>query len=178
VNLLNYTIKENRTLSTNLQSKLGEGLSKFQGGIEQGKLKLQTVQEINKIKKEMHDASVKKSKILLEVGQNTYKKIRNNELQDPELVELTSKLTELDHSIYESSNKISVLKSSTDQHEVVCPSCSTPNEPNAKFCGGCGSKVEKAVDLESESGKACINCSEPVSLEANYCHCCGTKVSG
>jgi DNA repair exonuclease SbcCD ATPase subunit len=171
-------IREIGTLSTNLQSKLGEGLSKFQGGIEQGKLKLQTVQEINKIKKEMHDVSVKKTKILLEAGQNVYKKIRNHELQDAELMELTSKLTELDHTIYEASKKISELKNSSDQHVIVCPSCHTPNEPNAKFCGGCGSKVEKAGDLEGESGKACASCSEPVSLEANYCHCCGTKVAG
>lgn len=164
-------------MSTNLQSKLGEGLSKFQGGIEQGKLKLQTVQEINKIKKEMHDVSVKKSKILLEVGQSAYKKIRNSELQDQELMELTAKLTELDHSIYEAARKIAELKSSPDQNGIVCPSCSTPNEPDAKFCGGCGSKVEKANELESDSGKACAGCSEPVSLEANYCHCCGTKVT-
>lgn len=45
---------------SNLQSKLGEGLSKFQGGIEQGKQKLQVVQEINRLKKEISDASSKK----------------------------------------------------------------------------------------------------------------------
>ncbi|WP_010676979.1 hypothetical protein [Bacillus timonensis] len=36
---------------SNLQAKLGEGLSKFQGGIEQGKQKLQIVQEISRLKK-------------------------------------------------------------------------------------------------------------------------------
>jgi NADH pyrophosphatase NudC (nudix superfamily) len=164
-------------LSTNLQSKLGEGLSKFQGGIEQGKLKLQTVQEINKIKKEMHDVSLKKTKILIEVGQSAYKKIRNSELQDPELMELVSKLTDLDHAIYEASQKIAALKSTPDQDVITCPSCNTANEPDAKFCGGCGSKVEKAKVHEDGSGIACSGCSEPVAHDANYCHCCGTKVT-
>jgi NADH pyrophosphatase NudC (nudix superfamily) len=164
-------------LSTNLQSKLGEGLSKFQGGIEQGKLKLQTVQEINKVKKEIHDVSVKKSKILLETGQKVYMKIRNRELQDPELMELTSKLTELDQAIFEGSKKIAELSSRPDQEGTICPSCQTPNEMDAKFCGGCGAKVEKAAEVESGAGEACVSCSERVSPDANYCHCCGTKVS-
>lgn len=164
-------------MSTNLQSKLGEGLSKFQGGIEQGKLKLQTVQEINKVKKEIHDVSVKKSKILLETGQKVYMKIRNLEIQDPELMELTSKLTELDQAIYEGSKKIAELSSRPDQGGTICPSCQTPNEMDAKFCGGCGAKVEKAVEMESDSSEACVSCSELVSPDANYCHCCGTKVS-
>jgi ribosomal protein L40E len=164
-------------LSTNLQSKLGEGLSKFQGGIEQGKLKLQTVQEINKVKKEIHDVSVKKSKILLETGQKVYMKIRNRELQDPELMELTSKLTELDQAIFEGSKKIAELSSRPDQEGAICPSCQTPNEMDAKFCGGCGAKVEKAAEAESDSGEVCASCSERVSPDANYCHCCGTKVS-
>ncbi|NQD65608.1 zinc ribbon domain-containing protein [Bacillus haikouensis] len=164
-------------MSTNLQSKLGEGLSKFQGGIEQGKLKLQTVQEINKIKKEIHDVSVKKSKILLEVGQKVYKKIRNQELHDQELIELTSKLTELDHALYGGSRKISELKSHPDQNVTICTSCETPNELDAKFCGGCGAKVEKAIEPVAGAGYACASCSEPLTADAHYCHCCGTKVS-
>ncbi|XXM72934.1 zinc ribbon domain-containing protein [Lysinibacillus sphaericus] len=164
-------------MSTNLQSKLGEGLSKFQGGIEQGKLKLQTVQEINKVKKEIHDVSVKKSKILLETGQRVYMKIRNLEIQDPELMELTSKLTELDQAIFEGSKKIAELSSRPDQNGMICPSCQTPNEVDAKFCGGCGAKVEKAAEVEAGTGEACLTCNEAVSPYANYCHCCGTKVS-
>jgi hypothetical protein len=156
---------------------LGEGLSKFQGGIEQGKLKLQTVQEINKIKKEMHDVSVKKSKILLEVGQKVYKKIRNQELHDQELIELTSKLTELDHALYGGSRKILELKSHPDQNVTICTSCETPNELDAKFCGGCGAKVEKAIEPAAGAGDACASCSEPLTADAHYCHCCGTKVS-
>jgi NADH pyrophosphatase NudC (nudix superfamily) len=170
-------VKEIKTLSTNLQSKLGEGLSKFQGGIEQGKLKLQTVQEINKIKKEMHEASVKKSKILLEAGQKAYKKIRNHELQDEELVELTSKLTELDHAIYEGAKKISGLKSNPDQNVTICASCETPNESDAKFCGGCGAKVEKAAEPVAGAVDACTSCNEPLTPDAHYCHCCGTKAA-
>jgi hypothetical protein len=165
-------------LSSNLQSKLGEGLSKFQGGIEQGKLKLQTVQEINKLKKDIHDTSVKKSKTLLELGQKVYKKIRIGEIQDQELLDLTSTLVDMDHVIYKTSRKVNELSSQPGQENaIICPACETPNDLDSKFCGGCGVKVEQGVEIEPESTNGCLHCGEQISPVANYCHCCGKKVS-
>jgi len=164
-------------LSNNLQSKLGEGLSKFQGGIEQGKQKLQVVQEISKHKKEINETSIKKSKILLELGQSTYKKIRSGEIVDSDLNEMTKGIVGLDHLIYQSTKKISELnQSNADSNVLTCSSCQAPNDINAKFCGGCGAKMEKEPAVETSSGVSCVTCEEVLSDTANFCHCCGTKV--
>ena len=165
-------------MSTNLQSKLGEGLSKFQGGIEQGKLKLQTVQEVNKLKKDIHDTSIQKSKILLELGQKVYKKIRIGEIQDHELIELTSTLVEMDHRIYSTSKRVSELSSQNSQdQDIICPACETANDLDSKYCGGCGIKVEKAIEIKPESTSGCMHCGEHITGDAKYCHCCGKKVA-
>ncbi|WP_169891047.1 zinc ribbon domain-containing protein [Litchfieldia alkalitelluris] len=166
-------------MSNNLQSKLGEGLSKFQGGIEQGKQKLQLVQEINRLKKEINEVSGKKAKVLLEVGQATYNKIRQGEITDPELVELTEKLVGFDHNIYQSRKKVAELNSTSDnQGGITCPSCQTVNSNDAKFCGGCGAKVEAAATVLSVEGEPCVKCEESIPHDANFCPCCGTKVVG
>lgn len=49
-------------MSNNFQNIIGEGLSKLQGGIEQGKQKLQTAQEINELNKHANDLNQKKVK--------------------------------------------------------------------------------------------------------------------
>lgn len=175
--VIDYVVKEIGILSNNLQSKLGEGLSRVQGGIEQGKLKLQVVQEISKLKKEINETSMKKSKILLELGQSTYKKIRNGEIVDSELSELTRGIVGLDHIVYQSSKKISELHQTNNDSDILtCSSCQTPNAVDAKFCGGCGAKMEKEPEADASSGISCVNCDEVLSEAANFCHCCGTKV--
>lgn len=164
-------------MSNNLQSKLGEGLSKFQGGIEQGKQKLQLVQEMNRLKKEMNEASMRKAKVLLEVGQLTYSKIRQGEILDSELAEITEKLVGIDREIYESRKMANELQSKSSQNGITCSSCQTVNSEDAKFCGGCGEKVEAAVNMEVAEGINCVMCEETIPESANFCHCCGTKVA-
>ncbi|MEH7386558.1 zinc ribbon domain-containing protein [Bacillus sp. JJ1521] len=163
---------------SNLQSKLGEGLSKFQDGIEQGKQKLQVVQEISRLKKEINEASTKKSMVLLEVGQATYQKIRNGEITDPELVELTVKLVGFDHHIYQANKKVAELNSrSADSNSIICSICQTPNSVDAKFCGGCGAKVEVATKVVLSGEETCVICEEAMPVDANFCPCCGTKAT-
>lgn len=165
-------------MSNNLQSKLGEGLSKFQGGIEQGKQKLQLVQEINCLKKEINEASMRKAKVLLEAGQVTYSKIRQGEITDPELVGFTEKLVALDREIYEARKLVNELNTKNNgQNGVTCSSCQTVNSEDAKFCGGCGAKVEAAAKVEVTDGVSCVKCEEIIPQSANFCHCCGTKAA-
>lgn len=55
------------------KEKMEEGLSKVQGGIDQGKQKIQTTQESMKIKREIQEQSRLKAEALLKLGQLTYK---------------------------------------------------------------------------------------------------------
>lgn len=166
-------------MSNNFQSKLETGLSKVQGGLEQGKQKLQIVQEINRLRKEINESSVKKTKVLLEVGQVTYKKMRNGEIVDPQLLSITEQLIAIDQQIYQSNVKVNQLNSrNSDDQGKVCPSCQTTNSVDANFCGGCGGKIEADIKVEISGEATCQKCEEAIPEVANFCPCCGSKVAG
>jgi hypothetical protein len=160
-------------LANDLQSKLGEGLSKVQGGIEQGKQRLQIAQEINKLKKSIAESSQKKSKILLEVGQLTYRKMRTGELQDADLLHMSNNIIDLDKQMYMATTQIAEL-SKTTQNGVLC-SCGTMNGMNDKFCGGCGAKIEQPAEIDLSTASSCSQCEEIVPVGANFCPCCGSR---
>lgn len=165
-------------MSNQFQSKLETGLSKVQGGLEQGRQKLQVVQEINRLKKEIQEASVKKSNVLLEVGQATYAKIRNGEIEDPALLTITGQLIALDQQIYQSTMKISQLNSRNQEGQgKVCTTCQTSNGVDAKFCGGCGGKIDAEVKVELSVDATCDKCEESIPASAHFCPCCGSKVA-
>ena len=46
-----------------------------------------------------------------------------------------------------------------------CSNCSSPLQPDAKFCGQCGTPV-----------KTCVTCKEVLALGAKFCSLCGTPV--
>ena len=54
--------------------KIEEGMSHVQGGIDKGKVKLQEAQAIAQQRKIIREASERKAKDLLELGQLVYKK--------------------------------------------------------------------------------------------------------
>lgn len=118
----------------------------------------------------------KKSMALLEVGQVAYQKIRNGEITDPELIELTVKLVGFDYHIYQANKKVEELNSrSGNSNSIICTSCQTPNSMDAKFCGGCGAKVEIVEKVELIGEETCAKCEEAIPVDANFCPCCGTK---
>lgn len=161
-------------MSNHLPSKLGEGLSKIQGGFEQGKQKLQVVQEITKLKRSINELSVEKSKVLLRLGQLTYYKLRSGELADTELQELSSSIMALDRESYQISKKITEL-SNSNPDQLICNHCGTSNGLNDKFCGGCGKKIEIKMDIDQTTASDCMACGQLVPDEANYCPCCGIR---
>lgn len=55
---------------------------------------------------------------------------------------------------------------------AVCPSCSTPVKPGAKFCPGCGSQ-QAAPSPGSQS--VCTACSAPIQPGTRFCPQCGAK---
>ncbi|MFA9558133.1 zinc ribbon domain-containing protein [Evansella sp. AB-rgal1] len=165
-------------MANDLQSKIGEGLSKFQGGIEQGKQKLAIAQEVSKLKKTINESSQKKSKALMELGILTYKKMRTGEITDPEFQEIAKNITGLDKNIYASSAKVNELNAKENENGgVICTSCEAVNGPDDKFCGGCGAKLEKVEELVEVAKKDCRECEETIPSSANFCPCCGSKAS-
>jgi hypothetical protein len=62
---------------------------------------------------------------------------------------------------------------------VDCPLCGTSVNSTAKFCGGCGSALErpKSVNVPKSKPKFCGNCGSPISSSARFCESCGSKVT-
>jgi len=50
----------------------------------------------------------------------------------------------------------------------VCPNCGEALTPNAKFCPGCGNKIERK--------RFCSECGSEVSATAKFCPECGSKI--
>lgn len=160
-----------------LQDKLGSGLNKIQDSLQTNKQKLQNAQTINQYKRSMQEASIKRNEILLQLGEEVYKKLRKNEISSSD--ELTKKMTsimELDRTIYKSQQSISELNTKSDA-QFACNSCGSPVTSEDKFCGGCGARVELPKSDVNVETSACPACEEQIPLNASFCNCCGLKTS-
>ena len=63
---------------------------------------------------------------------------------------------------------------------MICPKCNKKNQDSAKFCIGCGTKLEAVwqapVQLQQPKEKVCRSCGNKLSPGVKFCTCCGTKV--
>lgn len=162
-------------MSKNFQNILGEGLSKFHGGIEQSKQKLQTVQMINELNKNVNDLSQKKSRVFLDLGQLAYEKIRNGQISDLDLIEITKDVIQLDKKMYSTLRQLSELNNS-QQQGPTCENCGNITDGFDKYCGSCGSKVKTQLDIHIPGDMECLSCGELAPLNAKHCPCCGMSI--
>ena len=60
----------------------------------------------------------------------------------------------------------------------TCTNCGAELAENAKFCSGCGAKVEEfeVEVVEADVVSTCTNCGAELEPEAAFCNQCGTKV--
>lgn len=160
---------------SDIQSKLGDGLSMLKGGIEQGKQKLQQVQEISELRKKAKEATQKKTKILLDMGQQVSLLIREGQLRHAGLERLSESLVQLEPIIYRSNLKIQEISEKSNGH-ISCE-CGTPIQANDKFCGNCGKKTVILEAVPTIERVACPSCQEQFPITSIYCSCCGTRLS-
>jgi hypothetical protein len=63
---------------------------------------------------------------------------------------------------------------------MICPKCRTENEPGARFCANCGSKLtlpRTAVNRARATRKLiCPNCGQENPAGSTFCESCGTKL--
>jgi hypothetical protein len=62
---------------------------------------------------------------------------------------------------------------------IVCPSCGTLSNSNAKFCGTCSAPLlpPKTVEASNPKPKFCGNCGSPIGPAARFCESCGSKIA-
>lgn len=56
-----------------------------------------------------------------------------------------------------------------------CPKCGKELKAGAKFCGGCGTKID-AVAASADNAVKCPKCGAPLKPGKKFCGACGTKI--
>lgn len=153
------------------QNKLGDGFSKIQSEIDQGKQKLANSKEINRFKKEVQDASIKKSKILISMGLTAHQLVREGKIKDEGLKQLAKSMVEYDKVIYDANRKIDELK--VESIVGLKCECGTPIDSNSKFCGSCGKDVSKILAADTRSK---CDCGAVINGNVKFCANCGKEV--
>lgn len=157
----------------NLGSKIQKGLSNVQKGIEDGKTKFQTSQEIVNLKDEVKEFEEKRTSLVLDLGELTYGEIRTG-LINKELVEsISNDIFGIDKNIFNLLKTID--EKSAKENADICQ-CGAPLSSEDKFCKSCGKKVEiLQVDLDIDT-LACHRCGTENIVTNSYCNCCGVKI--
>ena len=106
--------------------------------------------------------------LLIELGNATYLKFREGKIEDYELQSICNKFVVLDSMIYKNKRKIDELSQSKD---IRC-SCGMQLDESIKFCGNCGNKVEKLVQINNT---ICRICEEEIPNNSRFCPCCGNR---
>jgi len=160
---------------SDLQSKLGGGLNKIQGSLQQGKLKIQTAQELNQYNKMIAEGLDERTEIILKIGEEVYKKLRSGDLQDESLGELAKDIVFLDQKIFQARKMVERANESSKE-ENTCSNCQSKLAPGDKFCGSCGYMVQETEKQEDIELIACSHCQELVPGNAAFCSCCGNRL--
>ncbi|WLR61368.1 zinc ribbon domain-containing protein [Guptibacillus hwajinpoensis] len=158
---------------SDLQTKIGGGLSKLQDGLQHGKNKLQTAQEVSQLKKNASDAATNRSKIISQLGELTYRLIRKGEIQQPELNEQAERLLQYDLELYQ-ANRALESQLQKEPGGDVCECGAAVNEEDT-FCGSCGNRVQLTEAPIPVPTVQCTTCKEEIPETASFCGCCGSK---
>lgn len=160
---------------SDLQTKLGGGLNKLQDSLQQGKQKLQTAQEISQYKKEIQELLESRCDLILKLGEDTYRKIRANEIQDQQLREYLLDIAQLDVKVFKAEKALDLLIQKNASS--TCSSCGTTLNGDDKFCGSCGQKQEERTALTNLAQMViCPTCEEQTPTDATFCSCCGSRL--
>ncbi|MED4884694.1 zinc ribbon domain-containing protein [Bacillus smithii] len=158
-----------------LQTRIGGGLFKIKGGLEQGKQKVLLTQEILQHKKVIEEAGAKRADFILQLGEEVYRKMRSGEWEHKEWSERIAEIAGLDQTIYRAKQELQRLNQKFGS-DNVCRQCGAQVTPLDKFCGSCGAKVVQEEDVKETETVACSLCGEQVPVSAQFCKCCGTKM--
>lgn len=136
---------------------------KANSAIETGKLTYKVSAEEKKI-----------ADFTLAIGDLLVDKLDNGETFDDEIMALYASILASRDVIAAAMGELAAKKPPVP----TCPSCGAALAENAKFCSGCGAKVEEPEIevVEADVVPPCSNCGAELEPGAAFCNQCGTKV--
>ncbi|EIT84275.1 hypothetical protein A374_15853 [Fictibacillus macauensis ZFHKF-1] len=159
---------------SDLQSKVGDGLTKLQDRVQQGKQMLVTAQEMGQLRKQSTDAASKRMELIVSLGEEAYTLYRKGVLALPHMQATIEQLTQSDTLIFE-VNQALALHAQNQNTENKCE-CGASLQASDKFCGSCGKAVIKPEAPTQHNTLQCPTCEMMIRSDATYCGCCGNKV--
>ncbi|MED2975026.1 zinc ribbon domain-containing protein [Fictibacillus sp. B-59209] len=159
---------------SDLQAKLGDGLTKIQGSLQQGKQKLHTAQEVGQLRKTGAEASAKRLELIVGLGEEVYSLIRKGEFVPAHLSRMAEEIQVQDTAIFQVNRTIEELNRKNTDGGYSC-SCGAPVSSADKFCGSCGKPVVIPNQNSEQYTLQCRTCSEMIPSGSEYCGCCGNK---
>ncbi|EIT86250.1 hypothetical protein A374_06611 [Fictibacillus macauensis ZFHKF-1] len=160
---------------SDLQSKVGDGLTKIQGSLQTGKQKLQTAQEMGQLRKRSSEAAAKRMESIVALGEEVYNLMRKGEILLPTLTGHVEGIQAHDRVIYEVNQTLAAMNAKPADTSKC--QCGAPLQPTDKFCGSCGQKVQiPDATTEQAFTLQCPTCTEMIPSGSAYCGCCGHKI--
>lgn len=66
------------------------------------------------------------------------------------------------------TTSVTAIRAAITDDDVPCPECSSPIEPDSKFCSSCGVRI---------GSLRCSSCESPIESNDRFCNSCGTAIS-
>ena len=129
------------------------------------------MKEIDRLNKSVEDANLRKEEALLNLGILVYQNVREGLLDNEEIDQICEPIIGFDHVIYDAKVKIHNHKKGLEG--IKC-SCGASLNPEDRFCGACGKKVELPVD--NTEYMTCERCLSEIDSTSTFCPCCGIKL--
>lgn len=157
-----------------MQSKVEDGLSKIQGGLQQGKERIRQSQELKKLSHDVQTATAKKAQLLYQMGEKLYGEIRSGTSDGSEYEKSVNQLIQQDKLICQLNEEMQKLQNANSEQTCECGSVVHEDD---KFCGSCGKEVIRKREFTEDEMIACPSCDTNIPDESEYCKCCGMKLS-
>lgn len=139
-----------------------------------GKEKLQTSMDISALRSEILERQKNRSRLMLQIGEIAYSKIRRDEIASESFEEYLDKIKEIDRAIF---NYFKILDEKTRKDEGMVCECGEELMPDSKFCGSCGKEIVEEARQEDFDCITCNSCGESIIASSKFCSSCGFKTS-
>ena len=153
--------------------KIGEGVKSFTE-------KASDVVEASKIAAKINAEKNVITALKTQIGELVFSQHQVSKVSDPDLLALCQKITESQEIINKYEEDIVSIKkeSPKEAKKSVCKYCGAEIKENAKFCLGCGSKLdgcdeETCEEVKAQEYKQCPSCNEELDKESKFCPNCG-----